>query len=89
MWRAERQTVVRIQRPTLSGRTEEALGKRRDPGDPKGRPVVVPAAAPRDSRPVRLNLPVSSPVLPVCHDDAGWCAGSGTFEHPSASLVLT
>jgi len=37
---------------------------------------------------VRLNLPVSCPVLPVCHDDAGWCVGSSTFEHSPASLVL-
>ena len=38
---------------------------------------------------VRLNLPVSCPVLPVCHDDASWCAGSSTFEHSPAFLVLT
>jgi hypothetical protein len=37
---------------------------------------------------VRLNLPVSSPVLPVCHDDAGWCGGSSMFEHSPTSLVL-
>ena len=35
-----------------------------------------------------LNLPVSAPVLAVGHDDAGWCAGSSTFEHSPASLVL-
>jgi hypothetical protein len=38
---------------------------------------------------MRLNLPVSSPVLPVCHDDAGWCLGSSTFEHSPAYLILT
>ena len=80
---------VRIERPTLSDRMEGVLGKRRHPGDPDGRPAVVPAATPRDSGPMRLNLPVSCPVLPVCHDDAGWCAGSSTFEHSQASLVLT
>jgi hypothetical protein len=37
---------------------------------------------------MRLNLPVSCPVLPVCHDDAGWCVGSSTFGHSPASLVL-
>ena len=89
LWRAERQTVVRIDRPALSGRAEAVLGKRHPPGDPDGRPAVVPAAAPRDSGPVRLKLPVSSPVLPVCHDDAGWCVGSSTVEHSPASLVLT
>jgi hypothetical protein len=89
LWRAERQTVVRIERPALSGRAEAVLGKRRQPGDPDGRPAVVPPATPRDSGPMRLNLPVSCPVLPVCHDDAGWCVGSSTFEHSPASLVLT
>ena len=89
LWRAERQTVVRIERPPLSGRREGVLGRRRHPGDPDGRPAVVPAAGPRDSGPVRLNLPVSPVVLPVCHDDAGWCAGSSTPGHSPASLVLT
>jgi hypothetical protein len=89
LWRAERQTVVRIERPAPFGRAEAVLRTRRHPGDPDGRPAVVPAATPRDSGPVRLNLPVSCPVLPVCHDDAGWCMGSSTLEHSPASLVLT
>jgi hypothetical protein len=88
LWRAERQTVVRIERPALSDRTEGVLGQRRHPGDPDGRPAVVTAATPRDSGPIRLNLPVSSPVLPICHDDAGWCVGSSTSAHSPASLVL-
>jgi hypothetical protein len=88
LWRAERQTVVRIERPALSDRTEGVLGKRRHPGDPDGRPAVVHPAPPRDSGPVRLNLPVSCPVLPVCHDDAGWCAESSLSGHSPASLVL-
>ena len=89
LWRAERQTVVRIERPTLSDRMEGVLGKRRHPDDPDGRSAVVPAAAPRDSGPMRMNLPVSPPVLAVCHDDAGWCAVTSTFEYSPASLVLT
>ena len=97
LWRAERQTVVRIGRRARFDRAEQArfdrtetvLGKRRHPDDPDGRLAVVPAATPRDSGPIRLNLPVSAPVLPVCHDDAGWCVGSSTFEHSPASLVLT
>ena len=89
LWRAERQTVVRIERPTLSDRMEGVLGKRRHPDDPDGRSAVVPAAAPRDSGPMRMNLPVSPPVLAVCHDDAGWCAVTSTFECSPASLVLT
>jgi hypothetical protein len=88
LWRAERQTVVRIERPARFDWMEGVPGGRRHPDDPDGRLAIVPAAAPRDSGPVRLNLPVSSPVLPVCHDDAGWCAGSGLFDHSPASLVL-
>jgi hypothetical protein len=89
LWRAERQTVVRIGWPAPFDRTAGLPVKRRHPDDPDGRLAIVPAATPRDSGPVRLNLPVSCPVLPVCHDDAGWCAGSSTFEHTPASLVLT
>jgi hypothetical protein len=89
LWRAERQTVVRIERPAPFGRPDGVLGQRRHPGDPDGRPAVVPGATPRDSGPIRLDLPVSSPVLPLCHDDAGWCMGSSTFERSPASLVLT
>ena len=88
LWRAERQTVVRIERPARFDWMEEFPGERRHPDDPDGRLAVVPAATPRDSGPVRLNLPVSPPVLPVCHDDAGWCAGSSMLEHSPASLVL-
>jgi hypothetical protein len=89
LWRAERQTVLRIERPARSDRIEAVLGKRRHPDDPDGRLAVVLAAAPRDSGPVRLNLPVSPPVLVECHDDAGWCTVSSTFERSLASLVLT
>jgi hypothetical protein len=88
LWRAERQTVVRIERPALPDRMEGLLVKRRHPDDPDGRFAVVPATTPRDSGPIRLNLPVSSPVLLMRHDDAGWCTGSSTFEHSPASLVL-
>jgi hypothetical protein len=88
LWRAERQTVVRIERQAWFDRTEWLPGKRRYPGDPDGRLAVVPAATPRDSGPVRLKLPASAPVLPVCHDDAGWCVGSSTLEHSPPSLVL-
>lgn len=89
LWRAERQTVVRIERPARPDRMEAVPDRRRRPDDPDGRLAVAPAVAPRDSGPVRLDLPVSAPVLPVCHDDAGWCAGSGTVERSPASLVLT
>ena len=89
LWRAERQTVVRIDRPASVDRAAGLSVTRRHPDDPDGRLAIVPAAPPRDSGPVRLKLPVSCPVLRVCHDDASWCAGSSTFEHSPASLVLT
>jgi hypothetical protein len=88
LWRAERQTVVRIERPARFDRTAPVRGKRHHPGDPDGRPAVISPVAPRDSGPMRLELPVSAPVLPVCHDDAGWCVAYPALEHPPASLVL-
>jgi hypothetical protein len=88
LWRAERQTVVRVGRSALPGQAQGVPGKRHHPGDPDGRPAVVPAVAPRDSGPVRLNLPAVSPVVRVSHDDAGWCVASGTLDHSPASLVL-
>jgi hypothetical protein len=89
LWRAERQTVVRIDRPSSFERAGILLRKRRHPGDPDGRPAAVPPAAPRDSGPMRLNLPACSAVVPVCHDDAGWCAQSSMFEHAPTPLLLT
>jgi hypothetical protein len=88
LWRAERQTVIRIERPAPFDRAEGVLGKRRHPDDPDARPAAVSAITPRDSGPIRLNLPVSAPVLVMCHDDAGWCAGSSTVEHSPAALVM-
>ena len=88
LWRAERQTVVRIERPSPFDRAEAVLGRRRQPGDPDGRLAAITPGTPRDSGPVRLTLPISCPVLPVCHDDAGWCAGSSTPVHSPASLAL-
>jgi hypothetical protein len=101
LWRAERQTVVRVEQPsqfdwpgiewpTYFDRTARArlLASVRDPGDPDGRTAVVRPSAPRDSGPIRLNLPVSAPVLPLCHDDAGWCVGASMVEHSPRSLVL-
>lgn len=96
LWRAERQTVIRIERPPPIDPTWAALDRRqavlalsnrRGPGDPDGRPAVVHHAAPRDSGPIRLSLPVSAPVVPVHHDDAGWCVRSPTVERAPAALV--
>jgi hypothetical protein len=88
LWRAERQTVVRVGRPAQPDWSEEVPGARRRPDDPDGRLAVLPGAAPRDSGPVRLALPASCPVLPVRHDDAGWCAAPGPSGRSSKSLAL-
>jgi hypothetical protein len=88
LWRAERQTVVRIERPALPDWLEGVPDERRQPDDPDGRLAVLPAATPRDSGPVRLNLPVSCPVTLMRHDDAGWCAEPRTSRRSPASLVL-
>jgi hypothetical protein len=88
LWRAERQTVVRVERSALPDRLEKVPTVRRQPDDPDGRLAVLPATTPRDSGPVRLNLPVSCPVTPMRHDDAGWCAEPSTSGRSPASLVL-
>jgi hypothetical protein len=88
LWRAERQTVVRVGRLALPDWHEEVPGSRRQPDDPDGRLAVLPGAAPRDSGPVRLALPASCPVLPVRHDDAGWCAADGPSRRSSKPLAL-
>src|SRR5262252_8371955 len=89
LWRAERQTVVRIERPGWLDRADRVQRMRRHPGDPDGRPAAVPAAPPSDSGPIRLDLPDSPPMLAVCHDDAGWCMASAMLEPSPAPLVLT
>jgi hypothetical protein len=89
LWRAERQTVVRIERPDPFSRMTGTPGRRRHPGDPDGRLAAVYPAAPHDSGPMRLSLPANSPMLPVCHDDAGWCVATSTFGRSPEPLVLT
>jgi hypothetical protein len=98
LWRAARQTVIRVERPDrldpwhelseMSRFGAPALRLRRQPGDPDGRLAVVAPVAPRDSGPVRLELPDSAPVLPVCHDDAGWCAVPSTPQYLPRSLAM-
>ena len=88
LWRAERQTVVCVDHEGVFDPVEELRRVRRDPGDPGGSLAAVFPVAPRDSGPVRLDLPVSPPRLPVCHDDAGWCLGASTPARSSARLVL-
>jgi hypothetical protein len=101
LWRAERQAVVRVEQPPQFDWTDDvfpALGVQtpgvltfstyRNPGDPGGRLAAVRPTAPRDSGPIRLDLPVSVPVVPLCHDDAGWCIETSTPQRAPASLVL-
>ena len=86
LWRAERQTVVGVDRPTRFDQTEQLPDATRFPDDPDGRAAIVAGATPRDSGPARLRLPASAPVLPVSHDDAGLClvSSSAGAERPSA-----
>src|SRR5215471_17165372 len=44
LWRAERQTVVRIERPPPFDGAEGVLGRRRRPGDPDARPAAISPA---------------------------------------------
>jgi hypothetical protein len=88
LWRAERQTVVRVDRTARPDPLEDAWRMRRRPDDPDGRLAFRPAATPHDSGPVRLNLPAAAPALVACRDDAGWCAASRPSIRPPASLVL-
>jgi hypothetical protein len=88
LWRAERQTVVRVGPLARPDWPAEVTGGRRRPDDPDGRLAFLSGAAPRDSGPVRLELPASCPVTQVCHDDAGWCAQPRPSRRPAASLAL-
>lgn len=76
LWRAERQTVVRVQSPEWDDAWSDYPGLRRRPDDPEGDLSALPVTGPHDSGPVRLTLPASPPVLSVCRDDAGWCEPS-------------
>jgi hypothetical protein len=87
LWRAERQTVVRVDQSARPDPVEEAWRMRRRPDDPDGRLAFRPAATPHDSGPVRLSLPVSSPVLVACRDDAGWCAAPSPSRRSADALV--
>jgi hypothetical protein len=89
LWRAERQTVARVDQPGVLDWAEEELGQRHYPGDPGGSLAAVSPAVPRDSGPVRLDLSASPAVLPVSHDDAGWCAGrTGAVARPGPAPAV-
>lgn len=89
LWRAERQTVVRVGRLALPDWPAEVPPDvRRQPDDPDGRLAALPGTAPRGSGPVRLALPASCPVTVLCDDDAGWCAEPSTPRRAPADLAL-
>jgi hypothetical protein len=88
LWRAERQTVVRVGRLVLPDWLEEVPGARRRPDDPDGRLAALPGRVPHDSGPVRLALPASCPVTLMSHDDAGWCAERSLSRRSAPSLAL-
>jgi hypothetical protein len=65
LYRAERQTVVRIHDP------EPELYL--PPDDPDGRLAPVRISQPRGGGPVRLRLPTAPPPVVELNDDAGYC----------------
>jgi hypothetical protein len=89
LWRAERQTVARIERPVPAYPISQIMRQPYNPGDPDGRLAVVIGPPPSDSDPIRLDLPAQAPVLPVCHDDSGWCMNSSERESPPARVLLS
>lgn len=72
LWRAERQTVVKVDDDPVRGRD---LYQRRRPDDPAADGAFAPSGNPHGAGPIRLLLPARSPRIRMCHDDAGWCAG--------------
>jgi hypothetical protein len=74
LFRAERQTVVRVDpRPlSLEPLTREWEAARPRPDDPEGRLARVEASPPSGTGPARLQLPADWVQVAVA-DDAGWC----------------
>jgi hypothetical protein len=73
LFRAERQTVVRISNSTATDFAFPGLPERyRRPDDPDSRVARLPAATPHGSGPVRLSLPSYCLTVAIA-DDAGWC----------------
>jgi len=66
LFRAERQTVARIERQSIT------VERPRD--DPSGRAVRVAPSGPLDAGPARLALPTKAPSRVTLDDDAGYCA---------------
>jgi hypothetical protein len=71
LFRAERQTVVRVNASELDGRLETWLPP---PDDPDGRLAFRRKRQPRGTGPVRIRLPRSTPTSVRLADDAGYCA---------------
>ena len=71
LFRAERQTVVRV----------NALWPAEPPDDPGGHLAVLARQHPRGTGPVRLSLPAPAPAVVTVDDDAGYCMlGMGQAE---------
>ena len=85
LFRAERQTVVRV----------GAFVKDIDelfippPEDPEGRLLRLHVRPPRGVGPVRLQLPSTTPPTVAVDDDAGFCADASTEVTRTAQLVAT
>jgi hypothetical protein len=77
LFRAARQTVVRVQREPGTGMERKTAlftgrSSRRPPDDPEGRLARATAGPPSGTGPVHLTLP-SGCVRVAVRDDAGWC----------------
>lgn len=84
LFRAARQTVVRVRGP-LSGAGSKS---RSAPDDPDGRLALRPVRQPRGVGPVRIRLPRSAPEHTVLVDDAGYCAlEARSLSAPSGGIL--
>ena len=70
LFRAERQTVVRV--------ALAVWPRGRRPDDPDGRLARVRAGLPHRLGPERLTLPIETPLVVAVDDDAGYCIGAQT-----------
>ena len=85
LFRAERQTVVRV--GTSAPDSEEWFV--RPPEDPEGRLLRLRARPPRGVGPVRLQLPTMTPPTVAIDDDAGFCVAASAEVVRRAQLVGT
>ena len=84
LFRAARQTVVRVERRTA---LLAMAGIKRRPDDPEGRLVRATDNPPSGTGPVHLTLPLACARVAI-RDDAGWCRTSAPPEPAPPTPVL-